>query len=112
MKQYPNTETSFLQRLRSSCCHPILVLFLINSPSLAQPPVSTGETMEVGVARVDITPEGPIRLAGYGLRAKTESDGVLQPLEAKALAFGNDAQGASVLITVDWWGFHGTSLQN
>lgn len=63
--------------------------------------------MEVGVARVDITPEGPIRLAGYGNRNKTESEGVIHRLGAKALAFGSDAQGTSILITVDLIGIPG-----
>ncbi len=57
-------------------------------------------TMLVGVSAIDITPEGPILLAGYGGR-KSESEGVLQPLRAKALAFGSDAEGPSILITVD-----------
>lgn len=59
-----------------------------------------GKTISVGVARIDITPTTPILLAGYGER-KSESEGVLQPLYAKALAFGSDAQGVSVIITVD-----------
>lgn len=57
-------------------------------------------TMLVGVSAIDITPEGPILLAGYGGR-KSESEGVLQPLRAKALAFGSDSEGPSVLVTVD-----------
>ncbi|MFA6947097.1 MAG: neutral/alkaline non-lysosomal ceramidase N-terminal domain-containing protein, partial [Pedobacter sp.] len=57
-------------------------------------------TMLIGVSAIDITPEGPILLAGYGGR-KSESEGVLQPLRAKALAFGSDSEGPSVLITVD-----------
>ena len=56
--------------------------------------------MQVGVASVDITPQGQILLAGYGER-KSESEGVLQPLYAKALAFGSDAQQPAILITVD-----------
>jgi len=56
--------------------------------------------VSVGVARVDITPEGPIRLNGYAVR-KTESTGVAQKLWAKALAIGTDSQGPAVLITVD-----------
>lgn len=68
---------------------------------------SLGKTMEVGVARIDITPDGPIRLAGFGTRVKAESDGVILPLGAKALAFGSDAQGPSVLITVDLIGIPG-----
>lgn len=57
--------------------------------------------MEVGVARTDITPEVPIRLAGYAARAKTEANSVLQRLSAKALALGSDAQHPTVIITVD-----------
>src|SRR5690606_29591072 len=50
---------------------------------------------------------GPIRLAGFGARKKTESEGVLQRLNAKALAFGSDKQGPSVIITVDLIGIPG-----
>lgn len=78
----------------------IIGSLLVADRSLAQKNRGSAETMEVGVARVDITPEGPILLAGYGNR-KSESEGVLQPLFAKALAFGSDKQGVSVLITVD-----------
>jgi len=60
--------------------------------------------MDVGVARVDITPQTPIRISGFAARGKTEAGKVLQPLSAKALAFGSDAQGPSVLITVDLLG--------
>src|SRR5687768_6411800 len=65
-----------------------------------------GKTITVGVARINITPDGPIRLSGYGDR-KTESEGVLQALSAKALAFGTDKQGPSILITVDLIGIPG-----
>src|SRR4051812_41740791 len=54
----------------------------------------------IGVAVVDITPETPIRLTGYGDR-KTESEGVESRLKAKALAIGSDAEGAAVLLAVD-----------
>ena len=54
----------------------------------------------VGVARVDITPDYPIRLTGFASR-KTESEGVAQRIHAKALAIGTDAEGPAVLITVD-----------
>ena len=39
----------------------------------------------VGVASVDITPDYPIRLNGFGNR-RAESEGVSQPIFAKALA--------------------------
>lgn len=59
------------------------------------------EYMEVGIARMDITPKGPIRLAGYASRDKTETETRIHKLEAKALAFGSDEQQPSILITLD-----------
>ena len=54
----------------------------------------------VGVASVDITPDYAIRLSGYGNR-RLESEGVELRIWAKALAFGSDAEGPGVLLTVD-----------
>lgn len=56
--------------------------------------------IDVGVARIDITPDYPIRLTGYAVRTN-ESQGVVQRLWAKALAIGSDAQGPAVLLTAD-----------
>jgi putative membrane-bound dehydrogenase-like protein len=55
--------------------------------------------LPVGAAKIDITPDYPIRLSGYGSR-RTESEGIEQRLWAKALAFGAGAESA-VLLTVD-----------
>lgn len=85
----------------------IASLVFLSKTSFAQSSIIAGGRMDVGVARIDITPDGPIRLAGYGVRKKTESEGVLQRLGAKALAFGSDAQGPSILITVDLVGIPG-----
>ena len=60
----------------------------------------TGQLRSVGVARIDITPDYPIRLTGYASR-KTECEGAAQHLWAKALAIGNDKDGPAILITVD-----------
>jgi neutral ceramidase len=54
----------------------------------------------VGVAQVDLTPDYPVRLNGYGGR-RQESEGVEQRIRAKALAIGGDAEGPFILITVD-----------
>jgi hypothetical protein len=54
-----------------------------------------GQLQPVGVARIDITPDYPIRLVGYASR-KQESEGV-----AKALAIGSDKDQPAILITVD-----------
>lgn len=54
----------------------------------------------VGVAKIDITPDYPIRLHGY-LARKSESEGIIQHIFAKALAIGSDKAGPAVLISVD-----------
>ena len=55
----------------------------------------------VGVAQIDITPDYPVRLSGFGFR-RTESEGVTQPIWAKALAISLDKTNPPVvLITVD-----------
>lgn len=59
-----------------------------------------GRTYSAGVARIDITPDYPIRLHGYGGRRK-ESEGVIQRIYAKALAIGSDQEGPAMLISVD-----------
>ncbi len=62
----------------------------------------------VGVAQVDITPDYPVRLSGFGFR-RTESEGVTQPIWAKALAISLDKSSPPVvLITVDNLGIPAT----
>jgi putative membrane-bound dehydrogenase-like protein len=58
------------------------------------------ETYQVGVAQIDITPDYPIRLSGFGFR-RTESEGVTQRIWAKALAIEDKSGQPVVLITVD-----------
>ena len=61
---------------------------------------SRSEEVAVGVARVDVSPSGPIRLHGYLVRT-TESTAVGHPIFAKALAIGSDEQKPVVLVSVD-----------
>ncbi|HEX5555043.1 MAG TPA: neutral/alkaline non-lysosomal ceramidase N-terminal domain-containing protein [Chitinophagaceae bacterium] len=79
---------------------PAAILFS-SKPSFSQQTNAAAKTIEVGVARVDITPDMPIRLTGYAARAETEADSVLQRLSAKALVLGSDEQKPTVIITVD-----------
>src|SRR5262245_53023626 len=60
----------------------------------------TVPALDLGVARIDVTPAEPIRLTGYGRRT-TNSVGVEQRLWAKALAIGSDAEGPALLLTLD-----------
>jgi len=77
-----------------------LAVTTLAAGALAAPaPVLTAR-FEVGAARIDITPEYPVRLSGYGSR-RTEHEGVEQRIFAKALAIGGDAEGPAVIITVD-----------
>ena len=67
----------------------------------AGPSLSANDALyPVGTAQVDITPDYPIRLNGYGARLK-ESEGVDQHLFAQALAIGEDKKSLAVLIAVD-----------
>jgi hypothetical protein len=55
----------------------------------------------VGVAKIDITPETPVRMYGYASR-KTESAGIAGRLKASALALGSDqGDGPAILLAVD-----------
>ena len=58
------------------------------------------ELVDVGVAQIDITPDYPIRLNGYGSR-RTVSEGIIQRIYAKALVIGNDDAGPVVMVTVE-----------
>src|SRR5215470_7844476 len=78
-------------------CFLPLSVFLLLQISIA----AAGESLiQIGVAKIDITPDYPIRLCGYAVRKK-ESEGVAQHLWAKALAIGSDKDHPAILITVD-----------
>jgi len=88
-------------------CTISLVPLLMLAGGLARPGLA-GDTVSIGVARVDITPDYPVRLTGYASRT-TESDGVAQRLWAKALAIGDDSgDGPAVLMMVENCGVPGT----
>jgi hypothetical protein len=55
---------------------------------------------KAGAAAVDITPDGPVWMAGYGSRTKP-SEGVAQRIHAKALAIDDNANGRTVIVTLD-----------
>src|SRR6266536_627815 len=66
--------------------------------ALAALPLSAAG-LRAGVARVDITPRGPIWMSGYASR-NHPSEGVRQPLWARALAI-ETAGGRVVIVTMD-----------
>lgn len=69
--------------------------------ALAPLSMRAAEPVLAGVAKVDITPEQPVRMYGYAAR-KTESEGIAGRLKASALALGGDeGDGPAVLLAVD-----------
>lgn len=62
---------------------------------------AAAQAAQIGVAKVDTTPDYPVRMAGYADRVK-ESEGIAGRLKAAALAIGGDeGEGPAVLVTVD-----------
>src|SRR5213082_3084374 len=78
----------------------LVIAFLASQTSIARA-AEAPPAYRVGVAQIDITPDYPIRLAGFGFR-RDESVGVTLPIHAKALAI-DDGEPA-VLITADLCG--------
>jgi neutral ceramidase len=66
----------------------------------ALPALAGAAPMKAGFARVNITPKSPIYLSGYAARTKP-SEGVLQPIWAKALAIQDSKGMKTVIITTD-----------
>ncbi len=87
---------------RSSLLSTLCVAFAL---SLAVTPAFCARAgWKAGVAAVDITPEGPIWMAGYAAR-KHPSEGVEMPLHAKALALEDRSGRRVVIVTSDIIGF-------
>lgn len=66
----------------------------------AEARAADASTRLVGVAKVDVTPDFPIRLGGY-LGRNVEATNAAQRIFTKALAIGSDAEGPAILLTVD-----------
>ena len=80
------------------CC---LSLTFATCVSLAEDAAPPAMTAPIGVAKLDITPDTPVRMYGYASRT-TESEGVAGKLSAKALVIGGDqSPGPAVLLAVD-----------
>lgn len=75
-------------------------LFQAASAVAAEPGVVSADTYQVGLAKIDITPEEPVRLSGFGFR-REESAGVESPIYARALAIASEGGQPAVLLTVD-----------
>ncbi|MBX3451970.1 MAG: c-type cytochrome [Planctomycetaceae bacterium] len=79
----------------------LLAAFAVSAslPVIAEDAVAP-ESRLVGIAKRDITPDHPIRLSGFGFR-REESEGVLIPIYARAIAIGSDFESPAILLTID-----------
>ena len=66
--------------------------------------IALPQSWQAGAAKVDISPDGPVWMAGYAARTKP-STGVLHPIYAKALAIDDGKKGRVVFVTADIIGF-------
>ncbi len=77
-----------------------LTIFCLLALWLTEATTRSAGLLPIGVAKIDITPEGPIRLCGYASRT-TESEGVAGRLRACAIAIGSDEDSPVLLITAE-----------
>jgi Neutral/alkaline non-lysosomal ceramidase, N-terminal len=77
-------------------------LWLMPGPLLNS--IQAGEGLRAGMARTDITPTQPVLLDGYEMR-QGPSQGIHDPLSARAMAFDQDGQ-RLVFVSVDVIGFY------
>ena len=83
--------------------------------SLAQTGSDKPQWIEAGVAVVDITPDQPMALTGYGDRYGDQGgvyDSIVQRLKAKALYIGKNVETSVVIITMDLIGFPASLADN
>ena len=90
-------------RMKNGLVGPALLIvgFALCAPGSVRPDETE---LDVGLARAKITPEEPIRMAGYASRNKP-SEGVLADLHAKAMAFEDGRGERAVLLTADVIGY-------
>lgn len=88
-----------------------LGILIFGSIGWLLPPNAPGEeaTWHAGLARVDVTPEEPVRMSGYGNRDHA-SEGIDTPLHARCLALrhGGTEGTPALLISVDNIGLPGS----
>lgn len=88
--------------LRSACLNLVLMLAAVIAGGNG---FVAAESWRAGVARVEITPQQPIQMAGYGAR-NLPAEGKLTELWAKSLVLEDANGNRGVLITLDLVGIH------
>jgi putative membrane-bound dehydrogenase-like protein len=86
----------------------IVIIVLVGFVAVASA-APAEKSVSVGVAKVDITPDYPVRMTGYAVR-KTEATNAAQHIWAKALAIGDKEP--ALYLTVDNCGVPGTLVDD
>jgi len=90
-----------------------IVIVLLISFTLAVYPSGAAAnegTLRAGTARIDITPEKPVKMSGYGARTAL-SEAVHDPLSARVVAFENNGE-RLVLVSSDLLGYYGGTAEH
>ena len=88
----------------------LIVLIISFYPGVLSLDAAASESaLRAGTARIDITPEKPVKMSGYGARTAL-SEGVHDPLSARVVAFENDGE-RLVLVSSDLLGYYGGTAE-
>jgi len=68
------------------------------------------DTLRAGTAMIDITPDKPVKMSGYGARTAL-SEAIHDPLSARVVAFENNGE-RLVLVSSDLLGFYGGTAEH
>ena len=82
-----------------------IVIMLIISLSVCVCAAAGEGTLRAGTSMIDITPDKPVKMSGYGARTALSED-VHDPLSARIVAFENDGR-RLVLVSSDLLGYYG-----
>jgi len=82
----------------------VIVIMLIISFLLCACAAAGEGALQAGTAIIDITPDKPVKMAGYGARTAL-SENVHDPLSARVVAFENNGK-RFVLVSTDLIGFY------
>jgi hypothetical protein len=72
--------------------------------------VASESTLHAGTAKIEITPEKPVKMAGYSARTELSED-VHDPLSARVVAFENDGE-RLLLVSTDLIGFYNGTAEH
>jgi neutral ceramidase len=87
-----------------------IIIMLIITFSLSVCSAASDDTLRAGMAKIDITPDKPVKMAGYSART-TLSEDVHDPLSARVVAFENNGK-RLVLVSSDLIGYYGGTAEH